>query len=227
MLSRRNKILSRFKLVVIAPSVVAACLLGLLPVATSFYNLAGLPIQIAAAAAGFDKGVTTLSYALSNAGGAEVSAVDMVLFDFNPAGKLLNAQAWNLQPGLGAGKSATFSLRLRSHPTPASRLVLSVEAVRADADVSRNTATNWQADFTGLAQAVATLVAGGNAVSPQTTQARASIPELFGSSYCSDAFGRAFRLSKAGGAQPLTAFTCDRNERSFVFGFNGKSLAQK
>lgn len=106
-------------------------------------------------------------------------------------------------------------------------MILTAEAVRANADISRNTATHWQVNFTELAQTVGALAAGGQAPDLQSTQRTAAIPELSGSSYCSEAFAKAFQLSKTSDGKALTAFTCDRTQRSFVFGFNAKSLAQK
>lgn len=194
---------------------------------TGFFTPAGLPIRIVAAAASNDKGATGLNYTIINAGNAEVSGVDLALFDFNPTGGLMKVQVWNLQTSLAAGKSANYSLSLKSPATDASRLILSAEAVRTDADISRNTATHWQVNFPDLAQTIAALAVGGKDSGPQSTQRTAAIPELSGSAYCSDAFAKAFQLSKLSDGKPLSAFTCDRTRRSFVFGFNDKSLVQK
>ena len=257
MLNRKNKVSLQFKLVAIGSLTFAVGLLGLVavyaktnvwrasassaaklsessvqvqqpvPIIASYFTPAGLPIQIVAAAASNDKGATGFSYTIINIGSAEVSSLDLALFDFNPAGGLMKVQVWNLQTSLATGKSANFSLRLKSPATTASRLILSVEAVRGNADVSRNTATHWQIGFTELAQTIASLATGGKDPGLQSTQRSANIPELSGSSYCSDAFAKAFQLSKLSDGKALSAFTCDRTQRSFVFGFNGKSLVQK
>jgi hypothetical protein len=257
MFGRKNKISLRFKLVVIASLVLAICLLGLIgvygkttiwrgsasraarpaessaqaqqpvPIIASYFTPASLPIRIAAAAASNDKGATGLSYTITNIGSGEVSGIDLALFDFNPTGGLMKVQVWNLQTSLAAGKSANYSLGLKSPATAASRLILSAEAVRADADISRNTAASWHVDFLDLAQTIAGLAVGGKDTGLQSTQRTAAIPELSGSAYCSDAFAKAFQLSKLSDGKALSAFTCDRTRRSFVFGFNNKSLVQK
>ncbi len=257
MLDQKNKISLRFKLAVIAPLASAVCLLGLIavyaktnagrdsahrasypaasnnqlqqtvPITASFFTPAGLPIRIFAATASNDKGATGLSYTITNPGSAEISSVDLALFDFNPTGGLMNVQVWTLQTALPAGKSASFSLRLKSPATAASRLILTAEAVRGNADLARNTAAHWQTDFIELAQTIGALAAGGKDTGLQSAQRTAAIPELSGSSYCSDAFAKAFQLSKTSDGKALNAFTCDRTQRSFVFGFNAKSLIQK
>ena len=139
----------------------------------------------------------------------------------------MKSQVWNLQTSLKTDASASFSQRLKSRASADSRLILSVEAVRGDANVSRNTATGWQVGFNELAQTVAILATGGKAPNLQAIQRPTKIPELYGSAYCSDAFAKAFQLSKISDAKALNSFTCDRNERTFIFGFNGKDLAQK
>jgi hypothetical protein len=197
------------------------------PVIASYFNPAGMPVRIATTTAGTDKGATSLNYSIANTSGTEISSLDLVLFDFDPAGKLMKSQAWNLQTSLKAGASANFSQRLKSRATKNSRLILSVEAVRSDADFSRNTATGWQVGFNELAQTVALVATGGKDPGLQSAQRPTKIAELAGSAYCSDAFVKAFQLSKISDAKALSSFTCDHHERTFVFGFNGKDLVQR
>ncbi|HMV49107.1 MAG TPA: hypothetical protein PLD20_30950 [Blastocatellia bacterium] len=197
------------------------------PIFASYFNPAGLPVRIVTAAANAEKNAASLSYSIINTSGSEISGLDLVLFEFDRTGKLLKSQAWNLQTSLKVGANLNFSQRLKPRLAADSRLVLSVEAVRGDADISRNSATHWQVGFTELAQTVAILANGGRDPNLQSTQRSAGIPELSGAAYCSDAFAKAFQLSKLSDGKALSSFTCDRNERTFVFGFNGKDLIQK
>lgn len=192
---------------------------------TSFFTGSGLPIHIQNAVAANDRGTTGIRYGIANIGGAEINGIDLALFDFNSTGGLMTVHAWSLTSKLAPGQSANFSLQLKLPATATSRLILTAEAVRGNADFGSNTATHWQANFIDLAQAIGVLVAGGSVPGLQITQRSAAIPELSGSSYCSDAFAKAFHLSKTSDGIPLNAFSCDRNSRSLVFGFNAKKLA--
>jgi hypothetical protein len=113
MLRQKNRFSLRAKLVAFAAVVLISSLTALafhrgrlfrspqpqqqpVPVIASYFNPAGMPVRIAVATAGTDKGATSLNYSITNASGAEISSLDLVLFDFDPTGKLMKSQAWNL-----------------------------------------------------------------------------------------------------------------------------------
>lgn len=177
----------------------------------------GLPIQFTQTTAANDKGASTLGYTLTNSDGRALNSVNLVLFDFNSAGKLMKLQSWNLQTDLKAGANEKFSLQLKHRATPGGRLILSADSVWGESAV-------WKVDFNDLANAAATLVAQPGSVSLRSARVDQATPESFGSAYCGEAFSKAFRLSKTGDEKRLTSFSCDRDQRLFAFGFNAKSL---
>jgi hypothetical protein len=189
------------------------------PLDALFFNASGLPVRMTAATAVNDRGASTLNYTFSNAGTTTVNSVDLVAFDFNPAGRLMNVQTWNLQANMDAGTSQSLSLNLKRRVTPGRRLVISVESVRGDAGM-------WQVGFDELAQAIAASITGPQGTVPAAKHSTEKTPESYGAAFCSDAFGRAFRLSKIGDGKALSAFTCDREQRFSAFGFNAKSLTR-
>lgn len=189
------------------------------PLDALIFNASGLPIRIAAITASNDRGAANLNYTIVNTGTTNVGSVDLAIFDFNPAGKLMSVQTWNLQTAVGAGATRNLSLQLKRRATPGRRLVISVEAARGDAGT-------WQVGFDELAQAIAASITGPQGAVPVARQSTEKIPESHGAAFCSEAFGRAFRLSKTGDGKALSAFTCDRNQRFSAFGFNEKSLTR-
>lgn len=189
------------------------------PLDALFFNASGLPVRMTAVTAANERGTSKLNYTFNNAGTTKVSSVDLVAFDFNPAGRLMSVQTWNLQVSLNAGANQSLSLNLKRRVTPGRRLVISVESVRGDSGM-------WQVGFDELAQAIAVSITGPQGAVPVAKQSSEKIPESHGAAFCSDAFGRAFRLSKIGDGKALSAFTCDREQRFSAFGFNAKSLTR-
>jgi hypothetical protein len=189
------------------------------PIDVGLFVAQGMPVQFAEAVAKNDKGSPDLTYTLTNNGGGSIDGIDLALFDFNPAGKLMEVQSWSPQTKIEAGASQTFSLKLRHRMTPGNRLVLCVEAIRGDAGA-------WQVDFNDLAQAMGASVAGVSATPPEVKQRAEKIPESFGGAYCSDAFGRAFLLAKSDDGKGLTSFICDRDQHFSAFSFSAKNLVQ-
>jgi hypothetical protein len=179
----------------------------------------GMPVRFAEAVAKNDKGSADLTYTLTNNSGGAIGGFDLALFDFNPAGKLMGVQSWSVQQEIEAGGSQSFSLNLRHRAAPEDRLALCVEAVRGEADA-------WQVDFNDLAQTVGASVVGVTVTPPEVKRRAEKIPESFGGAYCSDAFGRAFRLAKSGDGKGLTSFICDRDQHFSAFSFSAKNLVQ-
>lgn len=189
------------------------------PIDALFFNASGLPIRVTAITAVNDRGASNLSYTIANTVGTKVSSVDLAAFDFNPTGSLMGVQTWNLQTNVDASASRSLSLNLKRRVTPGRRLVISVVAVRGDAGT-------WQVGFDELAQAIAGSITNPQGPVPVAKQNPEKIPELYGAAFCSDAFGKAFRLSKIGDGEALSAFTCDRSQRFSAFGFNAKNLTR-
>jgi hypothetical protein len=181
------------------------------------YVAPGFPIRFTEAVAVNDKGASTLSYTLANTDANAVNGLNLALFDFNPAGRLMKIQSWRLQADLKSGASEKFSLALKHRVTPGDRLILSVDSIRGGAG-------GWKTNFGELAVAASILVVGGQGPPPSVSRTDASLPDSYGADYCSEAFGKAFRLSKVGDAKRLTSFSCDRDRRSFAFCFGAKSL---
>jgi hypothetical protein len=187
------------------------------PIDVGLFVAQRMPVRFAGAVAKNDKGSADLTYTLTNNSGGAIGGFDLALFDFNPAGKLMEVQSWSVETKIEAGASQSFSLKLRHRVAPGDRLSLCVEAVRGDADV-------WQVDFNDLAQAIGASVVGATATPPEVKQSAEKFPESFGGAYCSDAFAKAFRLAKSDDGKGLTSFTCDRNQRFSAFRFAAKSL---
>jgi hypothetical protein len=189
------------------------------PIDVGLFIAQGMHVRFAeaVAVAKNDKGSADLTYMLTNNGGGTIGSFDLALFDFNLAGKLMGVQSWSAQTRIDAGASQSFSLKLRHRVALGNRLVLCVEAVKGDAGA-------WQVDFNDLAQAIGASVTGMSATSSEVKQRSEKIPESFGGAYCSDAFGRAFRLAKSGDGKGLTTFICDRDQHFSAFSFSAKNL---
>jgi len=186
------------------------------PIEVGVFVAQGMPVQFTEAVAKNDKDSAGLTYTLTNTSGGSIGGLDLALFEFNPAGKLMGVQSWSVQTEIEAGASRSFSLNLKRRAAHGDRLALCVEAVRGDADA-------WQVDFNALSQATGASVTGVSATSPEVKQRAEKIPESFGGAYCSDAFAKAFRLAKSGDGKGLTSFTCDRNQRFSAFSFSEKN----
>ncbi|MBS1791713.1 MAG: hypothetical protein JST85_28655 [Acidobacteria bacterium] len=189
------------------------------PIDALYFNASGLPVQVTAITAVNDKGASNLSYTIANTGTTKVSSMELAVFDFNPTGMLMSVQTLSLQANLDASASRSLSLSLKRRVTPGRRVVISVEAARSDT-------RTWQVGFDELAQAIAVSITNPRGPVPVAKQTPEKIPELYGGAFCSDAFGKAFRLSKLGDGKALSAFTCDRDQRFSAFGFNAKSLTR-
>ncbi len=185
-----------------------------------YFNVAGLPIQIAAMTAQNTGGTTSLNYTITNTGNFTADGVDLAVFDFNPSGGLVKVQSWNVRTPLNAGASAALSLKLKYRAAANSSLILGVETIRRSVPTSNVT----QVNFSELAKAIAETVVDSKEISTPEVKTIAGALEPFGAAYCSDGFSKAFRLSKTGDSKRLTSFTCDRTQRTWLFGFSGKNL---
>jgi len=189
------------------------------PINVGLFVAQGMPVQFTEVIAKNDKGAADLSYTVANNSGGPIGGFDLALLDFNPAGKLMGIQSWSMQTKIEASARQSFSLKLRHRVTPGDRLILCVEAIRGNANM-------WRVDFNDLAQAIGASVTGTNVMPPEVERRAEKIPESFGGAYCSDAFGRAFRLAKSGDGKGLTSFTCDRDQRFSSFRFSAKNLVK-
>jgi hypothetical protein len=189
------------------------------PIDVRLFVAQGMPVQFTEVVAKNEKGSADLAYTLVNNSGGSIGGFDLALLDFNPGGKLMGIQCWSVQTNVEASERQSFSVNLRHRVTPGDRLVFCVEAIRGDAGA-------WQVDFNDLAQAIGASVAGASAASPEVKQRAENIPESFGGAYCSDAFGKAFRLAKFGDRKALTEFACDRDQRFSAFSFSEKNLVK-
>jgi hypothetical protein len=189
------------------------------PINVGLFVVQGMPVQFSDVIVRNDKGSADLGYTLVNNSGGLIGGFDMALLNFNTAGKLMGIQSWSVQTNVGASARQSFSRNLRHKVTPGDRLVLCVEAIRGDAKM-------WWVEFNDLAQAIGASVTGANVTPPEVKQRAEKIPESFGGAYCSDAFGKAFRLAKSGDGKGLTSFACDRDQRFSAFRFSAKSLVK-
>lgn len=177
----------------------------------------GLPIQFTNAFATDDGRAVSFSFVITNNDSRAINSLDLVLFDFNPEGKLMRVQSWNLQSALKSGTAEKQSFRLSPRAASGGRLILSAESVGGESGA-------WKVDFSELVNAASTLVTTNTAPVPNSTRSDKALPEYFGGVYCGEAFSKAIRLSQTGDEKRLNAFQCDRERRLFSFGFNAKSL---
>ncbi len=187
---------------------------------SAYFNAAGLSVQVAAVAAQNSGGQTSLNYTINNTGSFATDSIDMALFDFDPSGGLVKVQSWNVRTPLNAGASAPISFKLKYRAAANARLVLSIETIK------RNDSTPGiiQVNLSDLARTIALTMAGNKGVPLPEVKTVNGALESFGAAYCSDAFSKAFRLSKTADNKRLTSFTCDRTERTYLYGFSGKNL---
>jgi len=146
----------------------------------------------------------------------ELSQLHILLLEFDSEGKLRRVDGWARAEDLNPGKAVDITLSLERRVPPGNRLVLTSDAVIG-------LEKRWETDLVG----VSSVAAGLQSQSPKVSLIQQkSLPPESGASLCSVGYRRAMLLAQAGDGSGITSYTCNQQERSFQFTFNGKFLGQ-
>jgi hypothetical protein len=190
------------------------------------YVAPGLPVTISNVVAVADQRnnqdddwAEVLKFSVASRSEERLTSLSLVLLDFNAGGRLRQVDGWAKKVEPAPDGVTEIVLELKRRVKPGSRLVLTIERVNG-VDSMRDV------PFTDLAQTVAALVEGKTPEAPAVQRADAPLPEDFSSSLCHNAFTRAMNVSQAGDRTRVTSYTCDQNNFSWSFTFNGKLLTR-
>jgi hypothetical protein len=190
------------------------------------YVVPGLPVAISNVVAVADQRnnqnddwAAILKFSATSQSAEKLTNLTLVLFDFNGGGHLRQVDGWSKKVELSPAKATEIVLGLKRRVTPGNRLVLTIERVN-EVDGAHDVS------FTDLARTVATLVEGKTPQAPAVQRAAGPITDDYGSILCHNAFVRAMNVSQAGDRTRVTSYTCDQNNLSWSFTFNGKILTQ-
>jgi hypothetical protein len=155
-----------------------------------------------------EKTSSKLKYQLENQGRAKVADVSLILFEYNPAGRLTRVEGWVERVELTGAEKKEFVRELKKAFTSGS-LILSVEQ-------SFGTDESRQSAFADLATAADNLVAGKTAALPATlSRAGEPLPET-GAELCHLALRRAMEI-RGRGQVGIGSLDCNQAEGSWAF----------
>ena len=175
--------------------------------------------KTAGATADQTEGLPQLEFNVASRGGHKIKSMTFALFDFDEKGLLRRVDSWGQTTDVNDEKGpAKISLQLERKLNPLHRQVLALEHVRSEG-------ATWRANGPGLGRA-ANKTSNGLPSSAVTDRIEKVLPDEVGSVLCSNGFRKAMQLAQLGDGQSVTSFTCDQNNRSFSFTFNGKDLGQ-
>jgi hypothetical protein len=190
------------------------------------YVVPGLPITMSNIVVVADKRnnqnddwAEVLKFSVTNQGEERLTSLNLALLDFNRGGHLRQVDGWVKKVEMAPDSATEVVLGLKRRVTSGSRLVLTIERVNGVEGVQ-------EVHFTDLAQTIAALVWGETPQAPGVQRADTPIPDDHSSSLCHNAFIRAMNLSQAGDRTRVTSYTCDQNNLSWSFTFNGKLLTR-
>ena len=160
--------------------------------------------------------LTEFKLQLVATGADALTSFNLMAFEFDEKGLLQRVEGWVRQLPLEPGKPAEIALPLAQRRVAGQRLILAVESAQ-----SKN--GRWEAKFDDLAKGALLAAANGN---PNQSASRDDhvYPPDSGAALCSNGFRRAMALAQTGDKKGVTSYTCDQQEGSFSFTFQGKSL---
>ncbi len=186
-----------------------------MPVVVSGLTLIGSPAVVTRRTKRNVGGPMQLKVHLQRRGQESLTSVNLMLFEFDDKGALHTVDGWVRNPDLTAAAEIIFNLG-REIP-PGRKLMMVVE--RVNSEQTAHDVTFKDLARTGNAKAVGkpfmTLTAG---------RSESPLPDDSGPDLCANAFRRAMSLAQDGDGSGITSFTCNQQDRSFRFSFNGKVL---
>ena len=165
-------------------------------------------------------GPAQLRFQVVDKGRNNIKSLTFALFDFDERGLLRRVDSWARVVDLTESNGRVeITLDLERSLPAQHRQVLAVEHARSDN-------RTWRAQFHGLGRAANRVAAGAPLPDAAIARTEKALPDDTGSVLCSNGFRKAMLLAQLGDGQSVTSFTCDQNNRSFSFTFNGKDLSQ-
>jgi hypothetical protein len=185
---------------------------------------AGLPVALSDSTATLESSgdkaqlVSAVNFQVASLNAEKLTSLNLAVLEFDPQGALRRVDGFARRVDLSAGRTQTITLPINHLVRTGHRLALTVD--RADSADRR-----WEADFNELARGVATVLAGNPTANVSARNESAASPES-GALLCAGGSRRALALAAAGDRSGITSYTCNQQQRSFQFTFNGKALLQ-
>ncbi len=164
------------------------------------------------------EGFASLKLRAATPGSDDLTSLNLMVFEFDAANKLRRVDGFVRNIDLSAGKTSELRLELGRRIRSDRRLVLSPDHINGRSK-------RWKTDFSDLARGVAASIAN-RPLPPTRVDQEQPVPDDAGASLCGNGYRRAVLLAKGGDRSGMTSYTCNQQERSFQFSFNGKVVTE-
>lgn len=186
---------------------------------------AGLPVALSNSTATTESGgdnkpqlVSSINFRAASLNAEQLISLNLAVLEFDQQGALRRVDGFVRRVDLSGGRTQAITLPLDHSVRIGHRLALTVE--RAD-----STSRRWEASFNDLARGIAIVLAGSPTANVSAINEPPAPPEN-GAALCASGSRRALALAAAGDQSGITSYTCNQQQRSFQFTFNGKALLQ-